>query len=116
MDVDWLAHVAEEEGNLRLADGATSEDGSAQFGRLEIYAKGGWGTVCSEGFGGFGANPFAIPSPAAAFPPEAADVACQQLGFKKGSAMQPVVRSCLSCTLAVTRSEHSYDIDLVSPL
>lgn len=80
-----------EEGDLRLADGATSDDGAAQFGRLEIYAKGGWGTVCSSGFGGpFGSFGFGTPS--AFFSAESADVACRQLGFKKGSTMQPMVR------------------------
>ncbi len=50
-----------EEGDLRLVDSLST---SVEGGRLEIYLRGEWGTVCSHGFGF-----------------EDGDVACRQLGF-----------------------------------
>ncbi len=50
---------------MRLVDGFFSGSGS---GRLEIYLRGEWGTVCDDGFG---------------FPE--ADVACRQLGYVSAS-------------------------------
>ena len=37
-----------EEGDLRLQGGTTAEDGSAEFGRLEIFYQGGWGHICID--------------------------------------------------------------------
>ena len=31
---------------MRLRDAVTSDDGSAQYGRLQVFGRGGWGTVC----------------------------------------------------------------------
>lgn len=72
------------EGDLRLALGASAADGSAEFGRLEVFYKAGWGTICDNAF----VNMFGL-SPR--FTPGSADVACRQLGYKQGFQMQPLV-------------------------
>ena len=69
-----------EEGELRLTGGFTSAAG-AQYGRLEVFSRGGWGTVCGgvpvqRSLGG--------PSPPAPFSAASAAVACRQLGFEEG--------------------------------
>jgi len=69
-----------EEGELRLTGGFTSATG-AQYGRLEVFSRGGWGTVCGgvpvqRSPGG--------PSPPAPFSAASAVVACRQLGFEEG--------------------------------
>lgn len=38
--------VLAEPGDLRLSDAVTSDDGKAQYGRLQVFGGGGWGTVC----------------------------------------------------------------------
>eukprot|EP00892_Ulva_mutabilis_P011617 jgi/Ulvmu1/8828/UM049_0008.1 len=56
-------------------------DGSAEYGRLEVFHSGGWGTVCDNS----GINPvFRRP----AFSPRSADVACRQLGYERGFKIQ----------------------------
>lgn len=79
-------YAVAERGELRLSMGGTSDDGNAQFGRLEIFNNGGWGSVCDfEGaFTDFENN---APLTAAA-----ATVACQQLGFEGGGRTQGAVR------------------------
>ena len=70
------------EGDLRLSGGGTSESG-AQFGRLEVFSTGGWGTVCGglqRASGRFGIGT----AQPVVFSEASADVACQQLGFQEG--------------------------------
>lgn len=63
---------------MRLAVGAVAEDGSAAYGRLEVFHRGGWGTVCESD------NTFSE---------GAADVVCTQLGYQKGFQIQTLVFS-----------------------
>jgi len=65
-------------GDLRLVRRSFS-DGSYISGRLEIFIRGRWGTVCSDSFG------FAD-----------ADVACRQLGFTGGASHDPITASSIS--------------------
>ena len=57
-----LYYTAQTSGDLRLVNSVSSSAQTA--GRLEIYLKGEWGTVCDDGFGSMEAH-----------------VACRQLGF-----------------------------------
>lgn len=76
------------EGAVRLVGGAGSPDGSAEYGRLEVAHRGGWGTVCDRLFTRSGK-----------FVAAAADVVCKELGFTEGFRMQTVVRAacCMLC-------------------
>ena len=85
---DWLIACSAETGDLRLASGMASEDGNAEFGRLEIFNDGGWGTVCDRTGSGFGQNRFL-----GDFTEASVDVACKQLGFAEGVKTQ--VSVCL---------------------
>ena len=90
-----LQHMTEsskscaEEGDLRLADGLTAEDGSSQYGRLEMFS-GGCGTVCN-----FEGQDPALPSferrrgEVIYFTETSALVACRQLGFSDGVSAGP---------------------------
>lgn len=74
-------------GDLRLSLGGASDDGNAGFGRLEIFDRGGWGSVCE----------FTRPSSprllnSAPLTASAINVACQQLGFQSGEKTQIFVR------------------------
>lgn len=72
------------EGDLRLARGASAADGSAEYGRLEIFHAGGWGTACDNAFiGRLDGYP--------RFSPGSADVACRQMGYQEGNQMQALV-------------------------
>lgn len=96
-----------EEGDLRLADGGTSEDSAAQYGRLEIFAHRGWGTVCRTPLDSYGPTGLGridawhqsqYHSPTGASTSRRsvavdASVACKQMGFAEGFAMQPAVRA-----------------------
>lgn len=62
----------------------TSEDGTAQYGRLEVFHQGGWGTVCDNTFIGRELKQASMPD----FSTGAADVACRQLGFQQGFQIQ----------------------------
>ena len=68
------------------ASGGTSETG-AQFGRLEIFSRGGWGTICGEQ-----RRDSVFFRGAAEFNEAAADIACQQLGFQEGALTVTPVR------------------------
>ena len=57
--------AAPTEGSLRLVSSFSTRDSS---GRLEIYLRGEWGTVCNDLFGTTEAN-----------------VACRQLGYNSAS-------------------------------
>ena len=82
-------HVLTAEGDLRLTGGGTSESG-AQFGRLEVFSTGGWGTVC--GGQRRPSRPFSRVNPVV-FSEASADVACQQLGFQEGVLTATPVRA-----------------------
>lgn len=77
-----------EEGDLRLVDGATAAGGGAQFGRLEVFFRGGWGTACAVED-----DSDLTPSFSAA----ALQVACRELGFER-SFVQPLVRAMHAAT------------------
>lgn len=89
------------DGEVRLAGGASSEDGLSQYGRLELARAGGWGTVCSRaGFTG-------------SFDAEDALVACKSLGFTEGIAIVPGV--CFSPRAdSCVRSVHATCLKLLS--
>lgn len=74
-----------EEGSVRLAGGAEAEGGGARFGRLEVFFRGGWGTVCGRDPD----NDYSTSLPAT-FTPASAQVACRELGFSNAFALQPV--------------------------
>ena len=78
-------HVCAEEGAVRLANSVIAADGSAEYGRLEVFHNGGWGTVCDTAFG----NRFFRQS---GFDADAAQVACRQLGYQEGFQIQKLVR------------------------
>ena len=82
-----------DEGDLRLTNGIAADDGSAQFGRLEVYSQGGWGTVCG------------VPASDADGMQAIVSVCCRQLGFSsavnagtagRGAGFLPTTRVCLS--------------------
>ena len=79
-------------GDLRLVGGRTSDDASSQFGRLEVFNDGGWGTVCDRTGQGFGQNR-GFPD----FTSASVDVACQQLGFVVGAKTKVSVRFHFAC-------------------
>ena len=60
----------EVEGRLRLMEGGSGP--GFQYGRLEVFIRGFWSSVCDKN----------------GFTPDAAQVACRQLGFGGGAAMQ----------------------------
>lgn len=55
--------------------GESVKDGSAKYGRLEVFHRGGWGTVCDDDF---------INRDDPGFRTVGASVACRDLGFKDG--------------------------------
>lgn len=71
---------------MRLAGGVTAEDGRAVSGRLEVFLRGGWGTVCDQGESDY------LEDYGQFITPAAAGVACAQLGFQRSFPRQPVVR------------------------
>lgn len=74
------------EGDLRLVEGATAEGGSAQFGRLEVFFRGGWGTACAVEDNDYSSTP------PLSFSEASVQVACQELGFERSFAVQALVR------------------------
>ena len=74
-----------EEGDIRLANSVIAADGSAEYGRLEVFYNGGWGTVCDTSLFVRFRRPIG-------FNVGAADVACRQLGYQQGFQIQKLVR------------------------
>lgn len=73
-----------EEGDLRLANGAVAANGSAEYGRLEVFHNGGFGTVCDNA-------PLFDNDRRPPFNSQAANVACRQLGYQQGFQIQRLV-------------------------
>lgn len=93
-----------------MSDGITAEDGSAQFGRLEFYSAGGWGTVCNLQNLDFGADP----EPLVPFTDASAVIACRQLGFSDGVPAGPTrERSRGSLGSVVCLTGTGYNIETV---
>lgn len=78
------------EGDVRLspATAVASDDGSAVYGRLEVFNRGGWGTVCDIDDSRLRSGRD-VPQ----FSRGAAVVACRQLGFQEGVQIQALVRT-----------------------
>ena len=78
------------EGDVRLSASMVSENGSAEYGRLEVFFRGGWGTVCDR----IGASgiPGGLGLKGPRFTAGSAEVACKQLGFPQGFRTQAPVR------------------------
>eukprot|EP00892_Ulva_mutabilis_P005584 jgi/Ulvmu1/3398/UM016_0014.1 len=74
-----------ESGALRLTGGAKSQDSSAQYGRLEVFTDGGWGTVCGHTMGRDYFFNYPAPFATNTFTDKSVQVACRQLGFADGS-------------------------------
>lgn len=71
---------------MRLVNGATAEDGNAQYGRLQVFGRGGWGAVCDP-----------VPAPVTNGVNQEIDdatvgIACRELGFLDGVKTQLPVR------------------------
>ena len=64
--------VGQMEGDLRVVN--NFGEVNSQFGRLEIYRDGAWGTVCIDGFDFY-----------------EADIACKQLGFPYANRFDTVI-------------------------
>ena len=83
-----ICQAGAEEGDIRLANSIIAPDGSAEFGRLEVFHNGGWGTVCDTTL-------IDRPLRQVGFNAGAADVACRQLGYQQGFQIQKLV--CPAC-------------------
>ena len=96
-------------GDVRLAQGGIAGDGNAQFGRLEIFDQGGWGTVCD--------NPDDAGVRAfrgirdAGLTQDSVDVACKQIGFEGGELIPKAVRAsyhaCMGCGCHLLKRSHT---------
>lgn len=88
-----LGHAGQ--GTVRLAGGRLSEDGGAEYGRLEVLVDGGWGGVCESVSRTVKTDDAVRPGVdrGANFNTAAAVVACRQLGFAAGFGVQPTVRA-----------------------
>lgn len=70
---------------MRLVMAVAAADGSAKYGRLEVFHRGGWGTVCAD-------------STPNRFVQRDSDVVCRQLGFQEGFQIQALV--CCICSMS----------------
>lgn len=64
--------IAAMDGSTRLVDGGADPQGEFEYGRLEIFERGFWSNICSNG----------------RFTPEAAQVACRALGYDGGAPLR----------------------------
>ena len=85
-----------ETGDMRLRDAVTSDDGNAQYGRLQVFGRGGWGTVCDP-----------RPTDITRFDVAAKEIdeatiqiACGELGFSSGVKTRLAVRTFALCVLS----------------
>lgn len=81
------------EGDARLAVSVLSANATAEYGRLEVFHSGGWGTVCDTDFTDRGQDRPAFGG---------ADVVCRQLGYQHGFQIQKLVSPfALLCATSV---------------
>ena len=81
-------------GDVRLANSVVLVGGSTEYGRLEVFSRGGWNTVCGNAIrtGFFGDDDSEE---------EAITNACQRVGYQDGVRIQQLVRHCHSAKTVV---------------
>lgn len=84
-------------GDIRLARGAVSSDRNAEYGRLEIFDSGGWGSVCDRDRSFQSGSRDQIVSDASV------NVACRELWYDSGE------KTVLAVCLPVPQ-QHSQDV------
>lgn len=88
-----LYGVCAAEGDLRLVGGGISDDGSAEYGRLEIFRQAGWGSICDSLMAFLSPVP-GRSTPGGFFSRDSVGVACRQLGYPQGiKSVRRAVRS-----------------------
>lgn len=85
----------------------TSDDGTAQSGRLEIFHDGGRGAICDrtpDGLDGFRIHSQTVQT--ALFTDSSVNVSCRQLGFQEGLRTRVTVRDSVNFTLLLDQSRN----------